>query len=138
MVSSHPSLSITSNEIGGIFTIVITHYYMQGQKYGHLASANPKANYRFVIGDPAWTYAVPVDPRAYSLAALAIGNAAAQCKQLVAHHKMLVKNHADYFQVEKAGKELTLYTVGDDALAPLKKQNIGFGNKIVLGIFNHL
>ncbi len=28
------------DEIGGIFTVAKTHHYDQGQKYGHLASAN--------------------------------------------------------------------------------------------------
>jgi hypothetical protein len=32
------------DELGGIFTMGTTHYYTQGQKYGHLASAIPKAS----------------------------------------------------------------------------------------------
>ncbi len=35
-------------------------------------------------------------------------------------------------------KDLILYAADDDALAPLKKQYIGFGNSTVLSIINHL
>ncbi len=39
------------DELGGIFMVAKTHHYAQGQKYGHLASAIPKAKYRLIIGD---------------------------------------------------------------------------------------
>ena len=39
----------------------------------------------------------------------------------MADHKILQKSYNGYLGVEEAGKELILYTVGDDALAPLKK-----------------
>ena len=66
------------DELGGIFTVVKTHHYEQGQKYGHLASAIPQSKYRLVIGNPTWTHTVPADPGAYSQASLGVGNAAAQ------------------------------------------------------------
>jgi hypothetical protein len=37
-----------------------------------------------------------------------------------------------------AGKEFILYAVGDNALAPLKKQYIGFGDETVLTMIVHL
>ena len=74
----------------------------------------------------------------YSQAALAFGNAAAQCKQLVAEHNILLKNYNDYLGAKEADKELILYTVGDDALAPLKKQYIGFGDSTILVMISHL
>ncbi len=54
------------DELGGIFTVTKTHHYEQGQKYGHLASAIPKAKYRLVIGDATWVHGVPANPGAYS------------------------------------------------------------------------
>ncbi len=36
------------------------------------------------------------------------------------------------------GKELILYTIGDNTVAPLKKQYIGFGDTIVLAMIDHL
>ena len=69
------------DELGGIFTVAKTHHYIQGQKYGHLASAIPESKYRLIIGDGTWTHGVPDDPRAYSQDALTVGNAAAQRKQ---------------------------------------------------------
>jgi hypothetical protein len=126
------------DELGGIFTVAKTHHYIQGQKYGHLASAIPESKYRLIIGDATWTHGVPADPGAYSQAALNVGNAAAQREQLVAEHKILQKSYNDYLGVEEAGKELILYSVGDDALAPLKQLYIGFGDTMVLGMIDHL
>ena len=126
------------DEIGGIFTVAKTHHYDQGQKYGHLASAIPESKYRLVIGNATWTHSVPADPGAYSQAALVAGTSAAQREQLVAEHKILLKGYNDYLAAEEAGKELILYAAGDDALAPLKKLYIGFGDTTVLQMIDHL
>ena len=56
----------------------------------------------------------------------------------MAEHKILQKSYNDYLGVEEAGKELILYAVGDDALAPLKKLYIGFRDTTVFGMINHL
>jgi hypothetical protein len=46
---------------------------------------------------------------------------AAQREQLLkAQHKEEQTVYADYLGAQEAGKELLLYGVGDDALAPLK------------------
>ena len=128
------------DELGGIFTVTKTHHhhYDQGQKYGHLASAIPESKYRLVIGNATWTHTVPLDPGAYSADALAAGNAAATREQFVAQHKIEQKSYRDYLSVEEAGMELVLYAVGDDAVAPLKKQYIGFGDTTVLQMIDHL
>ncbi len=80
----------------------------------------------------------PADPGAYSAAALGMGNAAAQREQFVAKHKVLQSSYANYLGVEEAGKELISYAVGDNALAPLKKQYIGFGDTMILSMLDHL
>ncbi len=49
-----------------------------------------------------------------------------------------MKSYNDYLGVEEAGKDLILYTAGNDALAPLKKQYIVFGNSTVLSMIDHL
>jgi len=49
-----------------------------------------------------------------------------------------IESHASYLKVEEVSKELILYAVSDDALAPLKKQYIGFGDKTVLAMIVHL
>jgi hypothetical protein len=126
------------DELGGIFTVTKTHHYKQGQKYGHLASAIPESKYRLVIGDATWVHGVPADPGAYSQAALGASNAAARREQLVAEHKILQKSYNVYLGVKEAGKELIQDVVGDDALAPLKKLYIGFGDTTVLGMIDHL
>jgi len=126
------------DELGRIFTVVKTHHYKQGQKYGHLASAIPKAKYQTIIGDATWTHAAPAYSGAYSQAALIVGNADAQREQLMAEHKVLQKSYYDYLGIEEAGKELILYAVGNDALAPLKQLYIGFGDTTVLGMIYHL
>ena len=126
------------DKLGGIFTVTKTHHYDQGQKYGHLASAIPESKYRLVIGNATWTHTVPLDPGAYSADALAAGNAAATREQFVAQHKIEQKSYRDYLSVEEVGKELILYAVGDDAVAPLKKQYIGFGDTTILQMIDHL
>ena len=90
---------------GGIFTVAKTQHYDQGQKYGHLASAIPKAKYWLVIIDPTWTHTVPTNPGAYSADALTAGNVAATRKQYVAQHKVKQKSYNDYLSVEEAGKD---------------------------------
>ncbi len=56
----------------------------------------------------------------------------------MAEHKILQKSYNDCLGVKEAGKELILYAVGEDALAPLKKIYIGFRDTAVLGMINHL
>jgi hypothetical protein len=70
--------------------------------------------------------------------ALAVGNTAALQEQYVAEHKILMKSYNDYLGIEEAGKNLILYAAGNDAMAPLKKQYIGFGNSTVLSMIDHL
>jgi len=126
------------DELGGIFTVAKTHQYIQGQKYGHPASVIPESKYRLIIGDATWTHGVPADPGGYSQDALTVGNAAAQREQFVAEHKILQKSYNNYLSIKEAGKELILYTVGNDALAPLKQLYIGFGDMTVLGMIDNL
>jgi len=126
------------DELGGIFTVTKIHHYEQGQKYGHLASAIPKSKYKLVIGSPTWNHTVPTDPGAYSTNALAAGNAAAMREQFVAQPKIEQKSYRDYPSVEEAGKELILYAVGNNVVAPLKKQYIGFGDTTVLQMIDRL
>jgi hypothetical protein len=126
------------DELGGIFAVAKMHLYEQGQKYGHLASAIPKPKYRLVIRNATWTHTIPANPGAYSTAALTVGNAAALCEQYVAEHKILLKSYINYLGVKVAGKKLILYAAGDNALAPLKNQYIGFGDSTVLMMIDHL
>jgi hypothetical protein len=112
------------DKLGGVCTLIKTHHYTEGQKYGHLASIIPQEKYRIVISNNAWTHVAPANPGAYSAAALSVGNTAAQREQFVTKHKVLQSSYANYLGMEEAGKELILYAVSDDALAPLKKQYI--------------
>jgi hypothetical protein len=126
------------DELGRILTVAKTHHYAQGQKYSHLASAIPESKYRLIIGNATWTHTVPTDPEAYSADALNAGIAAATRVQFVAQHKFKQKKYRVYLNIKEAGKELILYAVGDDAVAPLKKQYIGFGNMTILAMIDHL
>jgi hypothetical protein len=126
------------DELGGIFTVTKTHHYEQGQMYGHLASAIPEQKYRLIIGNATWAHSVPGNPGAYLQAALGVGNSAALREQHVAEHKILQKSYNDYLGIKEVGKELILYVVGNDALAPLKKLYIGFGDSTVLEMIDHL
>ncbi len=46
--------------------------------------------------------------------------------------------YTEYLSAQEAGKELLLYGIGDDALAPLKKQYINFGNATIHSMIQHL
>jgi hypothetical protein len=127
-----------NDELGGIFRVAQTHHYKQGQKYGHLPSAIPKPKYRLVIRSATWTHTILADPGAYSMVAFAVGNAATLQEQYVAEHKILMKSYNEYLGIKKAGKDLILYAAGNNALALLEKQNIGFSNLTVLSMINHL
>jgi hypothetical protein len=70
--------------------------------------------------------------------ALVVRNAAILREQYVAEHKILMKSYNNYLGIEETGKDLILYAAGNDALAPLKKQYICFGDLTVLSMINHL
>jgi hypothetical protein len=101
-------------------------------------ASSHRKKYRIVISNNAWTRAALAHPRTYLAAALGVRNAVAQCKQFVAEHKVLQSSYTNYLGMEEAGKELILYAVGNDALAPLKKQYIGFGDTRILSMLDHL
>jgi hypothetical protein len=69
-------------------------------------------------------YTPPENPGVYAVAALGVGVSAAQHEQLVANHKEEQVSYTKYLGAQEAGKELILYGVGNDTLAPLKKQYI--------------
>jgi hypothetical protein len=97
----------------------------------------PQEKYRVVISNPAWVYVAPANPGTYSAAALVAGESTAQQEQLVAQHKEAQTTYADYIGAQ-AGKELLLYSVGADALMPVKKQYINFGNAKIHSMILHL
>ncbi len=98
----------------------------------------PQDKYRIVISNLAWVYVAPANPGAYLAAALIAGVSAAQQEQLIAQHKEAQTTYADYLGAQEAGKELLLYGVGVDALMPLKKQYINFGNATIHSMILHL
>ena len=117
------------NELGRAFTKLKSTHFAEGQQYGFLATMIPKEKYRIVISDATWNYAAPGNPGVYAAAALVAGVSAAQQEQHVAQHKDEQTAYADYLGLQEAGKELLLYGVGNDVLAPLKKQYINFGDQ---------
>ncbi len=126
------------DEIGGVFTIIKSTHFNKGQCYGYLVCIIPEAKYQLVIADNTWTYAAPQNPGASAAAALNAGISAAQRKQLVTIHKEEQVSYTEYLGAQEAGKELILYGMGDDALAPLKKQYINFGDATVHSMIKHL
>ena len=132
------SINGLENELGGAFTKLKSTHFAEGQRYGFLATVIPQEKYRIVIRDATWNYAAPDNPGAYAVAALAPGVSAAQREQLVAQHKEEQTAYADYLGSQEAGKELLIYGVGDDALAPLKKQYINFGDSTIHSMILHL
>ncbi len=91
-----------------------------------------------VIANATWMYTAPINPGAYAATALGAGVSAAQQEQIVANHKDNQTSYAEYLGAQEAGKELILYGVGGDALAPLKKQYINFGDAAIHSMIRHL
>jgi hypothetical protein len=85
-----------------------------------------------------WTYAPPANPGVHAGAAIGAGVSAAQREQFVANHKEEQVSCTKYLGDQEAGKELILYGMGNDALAPLKKQNINFRDPTVHSMIKHL
>jgi hypothetical protein len=106
---------------GGHSPFVKSTHFVNGQRYGFLASVIPQEKYQVVISNLTWVYVAPANPGAYSAAALVAGVSAAQQEQLVAQHKEAQMTYANYLGAQEAGKELPLYGVGANVLAPLKK-----------------
>jgi hypothetical protein len=132
------SIDTLENELGGAFIILKSTHFAEGERYGYLACVIPEEKYRIIIANPVWVYVAPVNPGAYAAAALAAEVSAAQKEQLSAQHKETQIAYTKYLGAQEAGKELLLYGVGDDALAPLKKQYINFGNATIHSIILHL
>ncbi len=114
------SIDTLENKLGGAFTILKSPHFNEGQRYGFLATVIPQAKYHIVINDPTWVYTAPGDPGVYAAAALGANVSTAQREQIVARYKKEQMSYANYLGAQEAGKELLLYGVGDNALAPLK------------------
>ncbi len=72
------SIDTLKNKLGGAFTMVKSTHFVDGQRYGFLASVIPQEKYQIVISNPTWVYAAPANPGAYSAAALVAGVSVAQ------------------------------------------------------------
>jgi hypothetical protein len=84
-----------------------------------------------VITNATWTYAALINPGAYAATALRAGISAAQQEPIVVNYKDNQTSYTKYLGMQEARKELILYSVGDDALAPLKKQYINFADATI-------
>jgi hypothetical protein len=121
-IKTSKSINTLKNELGGAFTILKSTHFAKGEQCRYLACVMPEEKYRIVIADPTWVYTAQVNPGAYAAAALAAGVSVAHREQITAQHKEMQTACTKYLCAQEAGKELLLYDVGDDALAPLKKQ----------------
>ncbi len=130
--------TFSKKELVGAFTILKSNHFSKGQQYEYLVCVIPEKKYRIVIADPVWVYAVLVNPGAYAAAALAAGVSTAHREQITMQHKKTQTAYTEYLGAQGAGKKLLLYGIGDDALAPLKKQYINFGNATIHSMILHL
>jgi hypothetical protein len=114
------SIGLLENELCGAFTILKSTLFAKGEQYGYLACVIPEEKDRIIIADSTWVYAAPVNPDAYATTALAAGVSTAHREQITTQHKEMQMAYTKYLSAQEAGKELLLYDVGNDALAPLK------------------
>jgi hypothetical protein len=47
------------DKLGSVCTLIKTHHYTEGQKYGYLACVIPQEKHRIVISNNTWTHAAP-------------------------------------------------------------------------------
>jgi hypothetical protein len=113
------SIDTLKNKLGGAFTILKSTHFVEGQCYRYLACVIPKEKYHIIITDPVWVYTAPVNPGTYAAADLAAGVSAAQRKQIIVQDKETQMAYTEYLGAQEAGKELFLYGVSNNALAPL-------------------
>ncbi len=62
----------------------------------------------------------------------------AHLEQITVEHNETQMVYTKYLGVQEAGKELLPYGIGNDALVPLKKQCINFGNATIHSMIQHL
>ena len=122
------ALDILEEEIGGLLVSVKSTHYDQGAKYGHLDVILGETRMRNILNDPNFLYDTPVDQGAYDLEVIANVETAANRSQMEAQHERNNDEYQTYLGIETGTKELIKYVVGDDALAPLKKLFIKFGD----------
>ncbi len=67
------SIDTLENELGGAFTILKSTHFTKGQQYGYLTCVILEEKYHIIIADLVWVYLAPVNPGAYTAAALAAG-----------------------------------------------------------------
>ncbi len=137
-ITTPKSIDTLENALGGAFIILKSTHFAKGQRYRYLTCIIPKEEYRIVIVDPVWVYAAPANPGIYAAAAFAARVSTVQCKKIIAQHKETQMSYTKYLGVQEAGKEVLLYGVGNDALAPLKEQHINFGNATIHSMILHL
>ena len=137
-VITHKAVDNLKNKIGGIFTILKSTHFDKGQHYSYLACVIPKEKYRVVIANEGWTYVAPINLGVYAATALEAGVSTAQREQIIANHKDKQISYAEYHGAQEARKELILYGVGEDALAPLNKQYINIGDATIHTMIKHL
>ena len=89
------AVDILENEMGGIFTILKSNHFDEGQRYGYLACVIPEDKYRVVIANKTWAYQAPDKLGVYAVMALGAGISAAQYEQIVANHKEAQHSYAE-------------------------------------------
>ena len=114
-------------ELAEISTTVKSSYFPEGSKYGHLPMVIPQDKVRTLVADPVYIYSAQGDPGAYDPLA-ANNNTASQREQQVAVHEEKRTTYEIGLGVAEGLKELIVYAAGRDALDPLKKKYIGFGD----------
>lgn len=111
--------------------------FREGRKYGHLAMLLTEAKYRDVINNPQWAYDEPTNQGAYNPMAVNTINAA-QKEQMITTHNCKNESSKTYLGVEEGGKELIIYAVVENAVAPLSKQYIDFGEITIKEMIRYL
>ena len=124
-------------ELGAILVECKSHHFPQGQRYGHLAVILGQARMRNLYADKAYTYTVPVDQGPYDTTIPRTAGTGVRATAEATHNR-LNANSLVYEGVCTGTNDLIIYAVGEDAVAPLKKRYIGFGDTTPQEMIAHL
>ena len=115
------TLDTLEEYIGGILVSVKSTHYDQGAKYGHLAVILGKTRMRNILNDTKLLYNTLVKQGAYDPAVIINTSMAANWFQMEAQHDRKNDEYQTYLGNETGTRDLIKYSVGNYALAPLKK-----------------
>ena len=123
-------------ELGGVATTVKSYHFKEGRVNGHLAAIIPQDEYRTIIDNEEWVYAVPEELDEYDEDAITA--TVAQRAVLEAKHRRKNDSLITFGGVCEGTKDLIIYAVGEDAVVALKERFVKYEKATPKAMIKHL